>query len=192
MKELSPLLSALQDISRWFSSQSIPHIFIGGVAASILGTPRVTQDVDSLILLDDDSWEKLYNSASHFSFQPRISDALDFARRSRVLLMRHEPSGIDVDISFAALPFEEEALKKAISVKIEDVKICLPLPEDLIIMKAVAHRPKDLADIGSILEVNPHVNVKRIKKTIKEFSELLELPDIYTDLESLLKRYNLL
>lgn len=30
--------------------------------------------------------------------------------------------------------------------------ICLPTPEDLIILKAVAHRPKDLLDIRTLIE----------------------------------------
>jgi hypothetical protein len=43
------------------------------------------------------------------SIVPRIENPLDFARRSRVLLMRHVDSGIDLDVTFGGLSFEQTA-----------------------------------------------------------------------------------
>jgi hypothetical protein len=40
------------------------------------------------------------------------------------------------------------------------VRVPLPIPEDLIVMKAVAHRPQDLADIESILVAHPKLNLR--------------------------------
>src|SRR5207249_10171218 len=42
----------------WLQSENVSGLIIGGVAASLLGRPRFTRDVDVLILLDDDRWEK--------------------------------------------------------------------------------------------------------------------------------------
>jgi hypothetical protein len=55
-------------------------------------------------------------------------------------------------------------------------------------MKAVAHRPQDMADIDALLEANPKVNFRRIRRWVKEFSSALGAPDILSDLESLLRR----
>ena len=44
---------------------------------------------------------------------PRIDDALRFARERQVLFLRHEPSGVTIEVSFGWLPFEEEALARA-------------------------------------------------------------------------------
>ena len=44
-----------------------------------------------------------------------------------------------------------------------DLSIRLPTPEDLIIMKAIAHRPKDLVAIGTITDKYPDLDKKRIK-----------------------------
>ena len=70
---------------------------------------------------------------------PRIADAEAFARRHRVLLLRHDASGISVDISLGMLPFEVEAVERSIVHEVGSVAIRLPTPEDLIIFKAVAH-----------------------------------------------------
>jgi hypothetical protein len=68
-------------------------------------------------------------------------------REARVLLLRHAASRIDIDIAFAALPFERQALSRARWVHVSGLEVPLPTPEDLIIMKAIAHRPRDLADV---------------------------------------------
>lgn len=42
---LAPLLAALRDLVLWFENADIRGAVIGGVAASLLGRPRVTRDV---------------------------------------------------------------------------------------------------------------------------------------------------
>jgi hypothetical protein len=63
-----------------------------------------------------------------------LREGLAFARRSRVLLLRHEPSGIDLDVSIGALPFEEEMAARARRRRVGSVWVPLPAPEDLIVM----------------------------------------------------------
>jgi hypothetical protein len=124
---------------------------IGGVAASLLGRPRATRDVDALVLLPDDAWGAFVAAGAKFGFVPRIADCLAFARRSRVLLMRHGPSEADIDITLGALPFEFEAIGRAQIAQFEGISVALPTPEDLGVMKAIAGRPRDLADIEGVV-----------------------------------------
>jgi Nucleotidyltransferase of unknown function (DUF6036) len=63
----------------------------------------------------------------------------------------------------------------------------LPSPEDLIIMKAVAHRPKDLEDIRTVVDKNPKLDVTRIEKWVKQFAEVLEMPELWDDIAGILK-----
>jgi hypothetical protein len=187
-EHLAPLLSALRDLMTLFKDRQIPATIIGGIAASILGRPRVTRDIDALVMLDGEAWEGLLIASRQFGFSPRLSDALQFARTNRVLLLRHEPSGIDVDIAFGGLPFEEETIKRASSVSVGDISITLPSPEDLIIMKAVAHRPRDIADIEGIVDAHPNLDEDRIRMWIAQFAEMLEMPEILSDTEKILSR----
>jgi len=185
---LAPLILALHDLVTWFRALKVKGVVIGGVAASLLGRPRLTHDVDALILMEREKWEDVIGSGKKFGFMPRIPKVLKFAQLHRVFLMRHEPSELDIDISIGVLPFEEEAIKRRRLVKLARVKIPLPTPEDLIIMKAVAHRPRDMADIESILETHSSVDEKYILKRVKEFSAALEMPEILRDLKTILKR----
>jgi hypothetical protein len=126
-------------------------------------------------------------AGSRFGFVARISRPAAFARRSRVFLVHHEPSGVDVDIVLAALPFEEKSIANRKWIKIGARSLPIPTPEDLIIMKAVAHRPQDMADISALVDTNAKLDTRRIRRWVKEFSTALDMPDILTDLEKLLR-----
>lgn len=153
-----PLLpfAVLKDLVSWLKAEGVSGMITGGIAASILGRPRVTRDVDAIIIIDFDILDKFIKSAALYRFVPRIKDVLTFAKKARVLLMRH--------------------------------KLPLPTPEDLIIMKAVAHRQRDLIDIESILDANQNLDFQRIRSWVREFSSLLEMPEILDDLERILGR----
>ena len=185
---LSPLLVVIRDLLSWLQSKDVPGIIIGGVAASLLGRPRLTRDIDALVLLDSKVWADFLNAGIKFGFVSRLPDSLQFAEKARVLLVRHEHSGIDVDISFGALPFEEEAIRHAVMVEVGGIEIPLPTPEDLVIMKAIAHRSRDLSDIESILDATPELDIKRILQLVTEFSDVLEMPEILSDLKRILRK----
>jgi hypothetical protein len=185
---LVPLLRVLEDLLGWLKATKVQGMLIGGVAASLLGRPRLTKGLDVLVLLDEGHWADFLFAGAKHGFAPRRNDSLDFARETHVLLMRHETSGIDTDVVFGYLPFEKEAITRANWAEFTSVLIPLPSPEDLIIMKAVAHRQRDLADIEAVLDAQPKLNLRRVRRWVREFSAALEIPEILADLEVLLSR----
>ena len=52
-------------------------------------------------------------------------------------------------------------------------------PEDLIIMKAVAHRRQDMEDIQAVIERHPNLDRQRIRLWVQQFAEVLELSLIH-------------
>jgi hypothetical protein len=187
-KELVPLLAVLRDLVAWWKAGKVPAVVIGGLAASLLGRPRLTRDVDALVLVEEGDWAEFVAAGVGRGFSLRRNDALAFAQEARVLLMRHQESGIDVDIVFGSLPFEEKAVAQATWMELGGVQAPLPLPEDLIIMKAVAHRPQDLADIEAVLAAHPKLNLRRVRRWVREFAAALSMPEILNDLEVLLSQ----
>jgi hypothetical protein len=189
--DLAPLLAVLRDLVAWFKSGKVPGVVIGGLAASLLGRPRLTRDVDMLALVDQGRWAEFITAGAKHGFIPRRDDALAFAKETQVLLVRHQQSGIDADIVFGSLPFEKEAVARATWVNIGGVQAPLPLPEDLIVMKAVAHRPQDLADLEAILAAHPKLNLRRVRRWVREFAAALEMPEVLNDLEVLLSQHKI-
>lgn len=163
-------------------------VIIGGVAVGLIAEPRMTQDVDAMLLLDIDDLPTLLTTAEKCGLVPRISDVVAFARRSRVVLLSHAATGTDVDISLGMLPIEWEIVERAQRIDAGGLFVRLPTPEDLIILKAIAHRPKDLLDIQTIVETYPQLDRKRIERWMRDFADTLELPELWDDIVPLLKR----
>ena len=53
-------------------------------------------------------------------------------------------------------------------------------------MKAVAHRPKDIADIQAIAASHPSLDKERIRSWVEQFGEALELPNLWKMISQLL------
>lgn len=185
--ELKPLLEPLFVLKRLLEKTGCHWMLIGGVAASLLGKPRFTADIDTVVLIEDEELANLLKSAKRLGFKARIKGAVEFAQKNRVLLLKYTKTGINVDLSLGLLPFEKEAVKRSKRFKIGNITFNLPTPEDLIIFKAVAHRPRDIEDIIEIVKIHTRINRKYIKKTVKEFARVLGMPEIWQDIESILE-----
>lgn len=182
------LLGALADLVKWLESAQISAMVIGGVASSFLGRPRMTQDVDALAILPENKWDAATEAARNFGIVPRIDQAVDFARRSRVLLLKHAQSDIAIDVILGGLPFEQEAVDRARAHLVGDITVRLPRVEDLIIMKVIAHRDKDMQDVEGLLDAHPEVNFDEIRQYVSEFATATSMSELIDDFERLLQR----
>lgn len=184
--QVKVFLEPLALIQRLLEKHNNQGVVIGGMAVSLLGKARFTADLDVLILLSIDDIPKLIKECELLGLTTRVENAKEFADSNRILLLRHEKSGINIDLALGILPFELEVIERSHQISIGGISIQLPTPEDLIIMKAVAHRAKDIEDIKSIIEFTQTVDTQRIEFWLKQFSEVLERPEIWTDIQCLL------
>lgn len=84
-ESVAPLLAPLQALQELLAAFNDEGVIIGGIAASLLGTPRYTVDLDAVFLLDVADIPKLMQEASTQGIEPRITDAIGFARKNRML-----------------------------------------------------------------------------------------------------------
>ena len=183
---VTPLLEPIRALQNLLSQYNDRGVIIGGIAASLLGALRFTVDLDAVFLLTFEDLPRLLEKAAVQGIEPRISDPIGFARKSRVLLLRHTASGTDIDLSMGILPFEVEMVERSRLLDIGAIKLRLPTPEDLIIMKAIAHRPKDLADIRAIAASQRNLDQERIRFWLEQFGEALDLPGLWGEVAGLL------
>jgi hypothetical protein len=161
-------------------------VIIGGVAARLLGQPRLTVGLDVVILLSTDDLPELIKASRDNGMITRISDAETFARKNRVLLHQHQSSGINIDISLGILPFEFEMVERGQEFKLGDLQVRKPTPEDLSSMKALAHRPKDLEDIKAVAATHPNLDQERIRYWVDQCAAALDTPNLWNEIEKLL------
>ena len=181
------LLRVLASLTEWFKDQHVSYAIIGGAAIGFLAQPRATQDIDAVTWLDLSETTEFVKSGARFGFFPRISHPIEFARKSRVLLLQHNQTKIDVNISLGALPFGQEMIERAIEFTTPELTVKVATPEDLIISKAVAHRKRDLLDIDNLVSVYPNLDLARIRHWVGQFAAVLESPELISDLENLLQ-----
>jgi len=152
-----------------------PWMIIGGLAVIAHGVPRTTLDADATISGAGLAVPDVLSVLHHQGIVARIPDAARFADRSHVLLVRHEASGIPIDISLAWLPFEDEALGRAVRREFAGAVLPFVEPEDLVVYKLVAARPRDLEDAERLLVLHGgKMNLERVAGTIDAFCDVLE------------------
>ncbi len=181
------IFKAAIEISNYLKNEEWPFCIIGGLANQCWGEPRTTQDVDLTILTGIGN-EHYFAEKILSSFQSRIEDALQFAINYRVLLVQSS-EGVPIDISFGALPFEENMISRSVEFEfMPGVILNICSSEDLFIMKAFASRPKDWLDASGIAQKQKNkLDTKYILKHLKELSDLKEEPEIYYNAQRLLK-----
>lgn len=157
------LAATIGAVSKALSTTTKPFMIIGGIAVIARGVPRHTDDVDATIQAEGLDLENLLAALADEGIVPRIPDALEFARRRQVLLLRHEPSDTEIEVSLAWLPFEIEALDRAEVVDFGDAQAPVARAEDLLVYKSVAFRERDRADIERLLELHANeINLRRV------------------------------
>jgi hypothetical protein len=171
------LHGALRALVAALNELPVPSMIIGGVAVIAAGVPRQTIDIDAAVLGRGSDLVSVIATLERHGIAPRIADALQFARDRQVLLLRHDASGVTIEVSFAWLPFEEEALSRAIPTDIGGTTVRLARPEDLIVYKAAAWRDRDRSDIERLLVLYLDViDLDRVRALITDIGAALDDP----------------
>ena len=180
---MNGLFGAAAEVQSVVEGTGAPFCFIGGLALLRWAEPRLTRDVDLVIVTgfggESPVVDHLLNALS-----ARVPDAREFAARARVVLLQTS-SGVGVDVSLVALPFEERAAERATLWDVGDgIQLRTCTAADLIVLKVFAGRPQDWVDVGSLLDrQRTHLNVTAV---VDELRPLLEMKDQSADLDRFL------
>lgn len=177
---------AITALNEMFDDLSLKAVVIGGVAVSLVARERYTKDLDAMVIFDTANTQALLDGAARHGFEPRFPDMLDLARQARMVTFTHAPTSTIVDIALGTMPFEEEVIDRAKWFRHGELAVRLPTPEDLVILKGIAHRPNDLEDIRTISEIFPSLDIGRIENWLRQYAELMEWPEVWEDVERIL------
>lgn len=182
------VLEALIEATTFLENRGVPYAVIGGLAVQYWGEPRATRDVDIVVMVSGDRQEGFLSDALQ-QFRPRISDALAFARRNRVLLVS-AVDGTPIDITLGILGYEEEVMRRAVNVAFPNLRpVRLISAEDLIIHKCVAGRPRDVEDVERILlRQRLDVDLRYIRRWLRAFAPVVDQHDPLVVFESAVRK----
>ena len=172
------LLDVARDVQEFCEKHGWRSCFIGGIAAQAWSQARVTRDVD-LTLLTGFGDEASFIETLLAHYTPRTANAAQFALRSRVLLL-NSPSGIGIDISLGALPFEQLAVERSTLYEFAPgLKLRICSAEDLMVMKLFASRAIDIRDAeGIAVRHDKTLDWRYIEAQLIPLAEAKEEPEI--------------
>ena len=179
------LLEAARDVQDFCDQKGWRFCIIGGVAVLRWGETRVTLDVDLNVLTGFGGEDEVID-ALLTKFAPRLPGAREFAQRNRVLLL-NTANAIGIDVSLAALPFEELVIQRASTFRYDSgVELRTCSAEDLIVMKLFASRPGDIRDVEGVAVRNRgRLDWGYIEEQLQPLADLKDEPEILLAMERL-------
>lgn len=133
-------------------------------------------DVTAAIVSSPD---QLVDAMLEVGFDLRLDDWRPFLDRTRVLPFLHRATGLPLDLVLAGPGLEEEFLDRARTVTLAGLTVPVISPEDLVVTKLLAGRPKDVEDARSILDERlADLDLGRIHHLIDLLQQALARSDI--------------
>jgi hypothetical protein len=147
----SPVVEVLAALDAALQSIGVRWYLFGAQAAILHGAARLTADVDATIGLGDRPVAALVEALVREGFTPRVDEPAAFVARARVLPAVHVRSGMGVDLVVAGTEIQALFFERSQRQTMEGVSMPVASAEDVVIMKILAGRPRDLDDASAIL-----------------------------------------
>jgi len=177
----------LSKIGAVLKKHNIPYMIIGGQAVLLYGEPRLTRDIDITLGVNTEYVDELLKVIRELSLKPIPENIKLFVQQTMVLPALEEITGIRVDFIFSFTTYEIEAIKRARKITIMGQEVCFASPEDVIVHKIFAGRPRDIEDVRSIILKNSDMDTQYIRRWLKKFDKSSDKKDFLKTFEEVLK-----
>ena len=191
MQHLLPLIDGLAGI---FERLGLRHAFGGALANNFWGIVRTTQDVDCLVLIPAILYQRLADELTSIACvlrdesgneQPISVAAMRHQERDRKLIELWQGDA-RAELFVPFLPLQDEILRRAVRLPFQNRTIPVTTAEDLVLLKMVFHREKDLIDVRGILWVQ---RGKLDINYLRQWSGRMLKDDVAAELEQLIREY---
>ena len=178
------VLAAFADVAR---RRRLRWYLFGAQAVALYGIARTSADVDVTVELRRVSTSAFVEAMEGGGFALRVSDVDGFVAATRVLPFSHSGSGFPIDVVLAGPGLEELFLGRVRELRFEGVRVSVLSPEDLIVTKILAGRPKDIEDVRGILRQRDiAVDPTRARSLLAELEKAIGEGDLVARLDRLL------
>jgi hypothetical protein len=174
-----------------FGALRVRWYVFGAQAALLHGALRFTEDLDVTVLLETLETRVLVSALEGHGFSLRVTegDVDAFVANTRVLPIVHSGTRIPVDVVLGGPGLEELFAQRAVATDIGGVSVPVAAAEDLIVMKVLAGRPKDLEDVVAILTARASLlDMARVRETVALVEQALDQSDLSPVLEQCVQR----
>ena len=114
----SALWPTLADAVSLLAARGLRSALIGGLAVSLRGQPRMTVDVDLVVVATVDETLRLVADLATTPFDPLFPGVEEVVAKAFILPLRHRQTLIRVDLAIGLTGFEQEAVARATPIMI--------------------------------------------------------------------------
>ncbi len=159
------MASNFLDILNQLHDHHVEFVIVGGVAAALHGSSRVTFDLDVVPSLAPESWRAAVDLLWTLGARPRIPEPLERirdveqVRRWRIekgmlaLTFRTPDGSTEVDLLVGEGDRFDGLCQRAVTVTLAERTFHVASIDDLIAMKQQAGRPQDLLDVAQLEDI---------------------------------------
>lgn len=178
--------AAARDFIHIFDRLQVPYAVMGGLAVRAYGVPRPTYDVDVTLAILEDRLPALYDAVEAAGYT--VPDAY---RRGWVDRLAQMPlvkfriyrgtleESVDVDLFLMETAFQRKTMERRLLTDVENIgKTWIISPEDLILLKLVAGRPRDWGDIEDVRFMCGDMDEAYLRHWAERLGVLASLEDV--------------
>ena len=157
----------------FLENQGLRYLVIGGLAVVAIGEPRTTADADAIVFVTPPEADSLIQQAAAAGFDVRTD--VERERLATTGTIRFRNGRFQIDLITASLPFEEMAHERASRYELFGIRLPFPSPEDLILLKVLAGRDKDMLDATGVARRHAErLDIPYLEATLRPLCELAE------------------
>lgn len=181
-----PIAELLAQLERVFAGQGLRWFLFGAQAAILHGAARLSADIDVTVDLGARSSAELIGALAEAGFELRSGDVAGLVETTRVLPFVHRASRIPVDVVLAGPGLEDQFFAGVEERLIGQAHVPVVAAEDLVTMKVLAGRPRDLDDVAAIIRARRgNLDLGRIRATLGLLEGALDRRDLRSELDRL-------
>ncbi len=170
---MTPVEQLLSDLIVTLNDLTIPYAMIGGWAVRAYGVPRPTYDVDLTILINREELPQLFAAIDKVGYDVDDMYLRGWTDNVAGMPLVKAKTFVDGrtlvgDIFLAENPFQISLIKRRLKLPVNGLNAWVASPEDIILLKLVASRHRDLGDVQDILFMQDQLDESYLRKWAAE------------------------
>lgn len=150
-EKIGSLLDVVVRLIDALEGAQLPYALGGAIAYSAWAEPRATRDIDLNLWVDVDRLEVAFDVLEACGVSLDRAEAIAQAHDRGMFVGRCRDYRVDVFVP--SVPFYDEALRLRRRVRLAERDTWVLSPETLAVFKMLFFRPKDIADVGRMIDI---------------------------------------
>lgn len=138
-------------IAAALDAAGLAYAVIGGHAVNAWLEPRFTADVDLTVAADPQALARARAALEAAGYQLSVEHGADLPSGPDFVRFTGGPGAPPIELQAAKTRLQDEVIQRA---RRDARGVATATPEDLILLKLIAHRPKDLADLAGLVALS--------------------------------------